>query len=260
MKILPEKKLILFPAILGVALLLTAYKARENSKHERSKIDFPSVMLWAWERPEDLSFIDPSKTGVAFLAKTIRLQGANFLDRPRLQSLKVGPDTPLVAVTRIEVDHHQPFAPSSTTLIETAQSVADTARLARVSMVQVDFDAVVSERRFYRDLLKEIRSRLPSSTRLSITALASWCEGDNWLSDLPIDEAVPMFFRMGVEKTNFADRVKTGTAVLNQPCKSAAGISTDEPVGWPRGRRVYLFNPNPWTKEEFEKAMEASLP
>ncbi len=43
-----------------------------------------------------------------------------------------------------------------------------------------------------------------------MTALASWCAGDDWLRDLPVDEAVPMLFRMGVEKNLFQRRLETG--------------------------------------------------
>lgn len=260
MENLREKKLLLLPAFLGLALVLTAYKTRETAPTEIADKTFPATILWAWERPEDLSFIDPSKTGVAFLAKTIRLQGETVIERPRMQSLHIAIGTPLIAVTRIEVDHNGPLAVSPAKLNDVAQSIAETAKLPNISMVQVDFDAVVSERSFYRDLLKQVRFRLPSSSRLSITALASWCEGDNWIADLPIDEAVPMFFRMGLEKTNFEKRLESGTSFLNRPCQNAAGISTDEPVTWPKGRRVYLFNPRPWTKEEFENAMETSMP
>ena len=32
-----------------------------------------------------------------------------------------------------------------------------------------------------------------------MTALASWCLSDRWISDLPVDEAVPMLFQMGPE-------------------------------------------------------------
>src|SRR6266404_5808893 len=63
---------------------------------------FPGLVLWAWERPEDLRFIDPQRVGVAFLAKTLRLQGDTVVVRPRLQSLAVPPGTTLMAVARIE--------------------------------------------------------------------------------------------------------------------------------------------------------------
>ena len=60
------------------------------------------VILWAWERPEDLTFINPEKVSVAFLAKTIYLRGDKVIVKPRLQPLKLAPGTKLTAVVRIE--------------------------------------------------------------------------------------------------------------------------------------------------------------
>jgi len=54
-------------------------------------------------------------------------------------------------------------------------------------LVQIDFDARRSQRRFYVRLLRDLRRRMPPSLPLSITALASWCAYDDWLSGLPIE-------------------------------------------------------------------------
>jgi hypothetical protein len=62
------------------------------------------------------------------------------------------------------------------------------ARRPGISGIQVDFDATASERRFYRELVIDLRRLLPDSVPLSITALASWCLDDNWISGLPADE------------------------------------------------------------------------
>src|SRR4030095_12284537 len=62
----------------------------------------PNTILWAWERPEQLDFIDPEQIGVAYLAKTIQLQQEDVFVRPRLQPLTLRPSTRLVAVVRIE--------------------------------------------------------------------------------------------------------------------------------------------------------------
>lgn len=35
--------------------------------------DLPPVILWAWERPEDLEFLNSQRFGVAFLAQTLTL-------------------------------------------------------------------------------------------------------------------------------------------------------------------------------------------
>ena len=76
-------------------------------------IKIPNIVLWAWERPENLNFIDPDKIGVAFLARTIYLRGDRVVVRPRLQPLTVPDGTKLVAVTRIESDRSNPPVLSS---------------------------------------------------------------------------------------------------------------------------------------------------
>lgn len=214
----------------------------------------PAVVLWAWERPEDLTFIDPRETGVAFLAKTIVLRGDRVVVRPRLQPLRLVPGTKLTAVVRIESDRSQPPTYSTAQL---AQTVREIRHSSVSSAVQIDFDATVSERNFYRSLLTDLRRDLPASTALSITALASWCAGDDWLTDLPIDEAVPMLFRLGVDQRQFQRRLETGQPFESRMCQNSAGVSTDERVNAPPVNRVYIFSPKPWTKSSFAAAMEA---
>ena len=63
---------------------------------------FPSLMLWAWERPEDLRFLDPQAAGVAFLAGTITIDHGRAVLKPRLQPLWVVRGTKLMAVVRVE--------------------------------------------------------------------------------------------------------------------------------------------------------------
>jgi hypothetical protein len=214
----------------------------------------PPVMLWAWERPEKLDFIDTQKVGVAYLAKTITLRGDKTLVLPRLQPLEVGAGTKLIAVVRIETDRP---ALSRMQLHETARAISSLSVSSVISVVQIDFDATISERNFYRDLLIQIRHDLPPSVALSITALASWCASDNWLADLPIDEAVPMLFRMGADSRQFQRRLETGQPFESSICQNVAGVSTDELVKVPSANRIYIFNPQPWTNESFDRAMEA---
>ena len=215
----------------------------------------PPVVLWAWERPEDLTFVDPEKTGVAFLAKTITLSGDKVVVKPRLQPLKLAPGTKLVAVVRIETDRANMPSLSASQLARVAAEIRSLG--SAKSHVQIDFDATVSQRNFYRELLRNVRRQMPPSVGLSMTALASWCAGDDWLRDLPVDEAVPMLFRMGVEKNLFQRRLESGQQFESLPCRNTAGVSVDEPVNVPAVDRLYIFNPERWTKESFAKAMEA---
>ena len=226
-------------------LILVAALAPNTSERE--------VILWAWERPEDLTFVNTEKVGVAFLAKTIYLGGDKVVVKPRLQPLKLAPGTKLVAVVRIETDRKEPPSLSAVQLQRTAEEIF---KLSEISVVQVDFDATVSERNFYRSLLTHVRYELPSSIKLSMTALASWCAGDDWLRDLPVDEAVPMLFRMGVEKNVFQRRLDQRQQFESSICRATAGVSVDEPIDVPPVNRLYIFNPERWTKESFARAVE----
>lgn len=217
----------------------------------------PPVILWAWERPEKLDFIDPKNVGVAFLAKTLSLKGDRVATRPRLQPLDLAAGTKLVAVVRIESDRRLTPTLSTAQLDRAATQVVELAELPRITAIQIDFDATLSERDFYRALLSQIRRDLPASLPLSITALASWCAGDDWLSGLPVDEAVPMLFRMGVDRRQFEARLKAKQQFEAPLCRHAAGVSTDELIAAPDVHRLYLFNPASWTERSLDSAMEA---
>jgi len=203
---------------------------------------FPSTVLWAWERPEDLRFLTAGHTGVAFLERTLRLTAHGMRSYPRLQPLYVHPETPLMAVVRIESDGKGLPARASV-----VNELMEAARNPGVRALQIDFDARESERGWYRGLLHEVRNALPLELPLTITALASWCDGDDWIDGLPVADASPMLFRMGrgdyVPPSDF--RVPL--------CRSSVGLSTDElPRRIPRGRRMFFFHPRAWTAEAYQ--------
>lgn len=237
-----RRALICCAVLISGAIALTQYRLWSNSQRP------PKLVLWAWERPEDLSFIDPSEVSVAYLAGTIRLRSGAVEAVPRLQPLKVPKKTRVAAVVRIE------SAASASTPLTAAQREQAVSAIVWMTNrpgtvgTQIDFDARSSERAFYGDLLRDLRRRLPSGVALSITALASWCMEDDWIAGLPIDEAVPMLFRMGPGDAEVRRRLRRGQDFTDPACRLSAGVSTDEPL--PRlhyGRRVYIFHPRPWT-------------
>ncbi len=225
--------------------------------NERAAL-LPNVTFWAWERPEDLRFLNQPNEGVAFLAKTILLEtpssdssaetSPSFTVRPRLQPLRITPGTQLIAVVRIET----PSTPHASFSLEQNQSVAhsfpifsdaqrallaaeiaDLQSIPGVSAIQIDFDAPASAHAFYSSLLQDVRRKLPPSMPLSITALASWCIGDPWLAQLPpgtIDEAVPMLFRMGPDAANVTKFLGSNEDFPVAACRGSLGLSTDEPL------------------------------
>jgi hypothetical protein len=228
-----------------------------SAEAERRLAALPHVILWAWERPEKLDFIDTEKAGVAFLAKTIYLRSERVVARPRLQPLSVRPGTVLIAVARIESDRtHAPLL-TNNQKDTVAKEIVALAQLPNVNAIQIDFDAKTSERAFYADLLSNIRKTLPPDTVLSITALASWCKGDNWLDGLPIDEAVPMLFRMGVDRSQIVSGLASGERFSAALCEHSSGVSTDEPLPYaPAAARIYVFSPHSWSPDSVEKVLE----
>lgn len=246
----------LLGASLCAALALRSHW-RADATPASSKAILPPTILWAWERPEKFDFIDSSKVGVAFLAKTIYLRGNRVIARPRFQPLEVAAEVKVIAVARIETDRDERPTLSEQQLAEAVNEISKIATLRNVTAVQLDFDATTSERAFYRQLLINLKPKLPEDTLLSITALASWCEGDNWLEDLPIDEAVPMLFRMGVERNQFRSQLGAGGRFNAKPCRASAGVSTDEPiVGLANVQRLYIFSPESWSAETLRQTME----
>ena len=202
-------------------------------------------MLWAWERPEDLRFIDPAKTGVAFLAQTLTLESDEVRFRPRRQPLIVPDGVYLVAVTRIDsvkLAERRPVY-SDRQIEQLSGLIVKTLEDPRVRGVQIDFDAVVSERGFYRDLVLYLRKALPRDTHLSMTALASWCVGDLWLQDMDVDEAVPMAFVMGADSERIRAYLNGGSEWRETPCPENYGLSGGAPPipGLVPGRPIYHF-------------------
>ena len=121
--------------------------------------------------------------------------------------------------------------------------------------VQLDFEVRTSERQVLLDVIEDLRRGLPRGTLLSMTALASWCDTEGWLERVPVDEIVPMLFRMTAGGETLRKRLAAGGDFRNPRCRAALGVAGDSPIARaPPGRRVYLFNPRGWTAAEFDEA------
>ncbi len=214
----------------------------------------PPLILWAWARPEDLLFIDPRRVGVAFLAATCRLAGDEVTVSPRLQRLQVPAGTFLEAVVRVETNRVRAPKLGDGQCERLVESILNATASFETRAVQVDFDAAVSQRVFYLRMLRGLRSRLPGRTALSVTGLASWCIHDPWIATAPVDEVVPMLFRMGADGGPVRRLLRAGGDFSLAASRESVGISTDEelPV-FHAGRRIYIFHPKPWSREAFQK-------
>jgi hypothetical protein len=204
-------------------------------------------MLWAWEEPIDLRFLQPNQAGVAFLAASFHLEGDRIDFAPRMQPLRVAPSTYLMAVVRIDSSIEARPAYSMRQRRELVQSIVEVVATTGVKALQIDFDARQSERTFYRALIPDVRKTVGPSVFLSITALASWCEEGNWVGGLGADETVPMLFRMGPTGGAVRARLVERGQFPSRACRSSIGYTPDEPgVSLKRYQRVYVFPPWGW--------------
>jgi hypothetical protein len=237
-----------------LSVLLCACHSKAPIRNRLNETTFPPIVLWAWERPEDFRRLDSARFAVAFLAQTLVLKGDEVILKPRHQPLEVSADTRLMAVTRIESAKQtgERVALNDAQKDRVISLVMRTLELDKIDAIQIDFDAALSERDFYRRLLQELRAKLPDNVPLSMTALASFCIGDRWLNDLPVDEAVPMIFRMGADNGPVKDRLAAGTDFGEPLCRQSYGIALDEPLEmkFDKSRRVYVFNNHSWTAED----------
>jgi hypothetical protein len=213
------------------------------------------LILWAWERPEDLRFTP--ETEIALQTGFIEIAGETIRARGRRFPLKSArpPETLLV---HVQIDHAQPLVWTPALRAQLGAAIRYYATTSPAPRVQLDFEVRRSERPILLEVLADLRRALPPGTRLSMTALASWCMFDDWLENAPVDEIVPMLFRMQKDGPTIVKSLANGGDFRNPRCRTALAISSDSPIPRaPPGRRVYLFNPRSWSPEAFRQAQRA---
>jgi hypothetical protein len=221
----------------------------------------PRRILWVWERPEDLSQLNASTTGIAVLQETLRL-GSSVTPIARHQALLLPDRIPRIAVVRIETD--QRFTAHSKDRMLLHAAVADLLRISQqqgIAALQIDFDAKKSEHAFYRHLLTDLRQQMPPTLPLDITALVSWCSTDDWIGDLPVNAAIPMFFRMEPDRSRLRLSEAPEYRLHEALCSGSVGVSTTE--AWPPDaaeKRIFIFADRGWAKDMATLRLISSTP
>lgn len=249
-----------YKSLPGTLLLATLLSASLSYAKASGKISAPQTVLWAWQRNENLLHIDPSKFAVAYLACYSTISGANLHFEWRNQRLDVPSGTRMLPVMRIDVDHRSKPDFSEAQLERLSEALLKISKISKTNQIQIDFDALQNERAFYRSLLERTRRKLPPDVSISITSLASWCLFDNWLTDLPVTETVPMMFSLGKERKKVLQYFKTGHDFLCKGCCSSLGVSIEDReaallmIEKAKQRkiptRIYFFTRTPWTDKK----------
>lgn len=211
------------------------------------------LVVWAWERPENLLFLN-GDAEVAVQTGFVMLSGDRVFARGRHDPLLAEPSRVTTSLVHVEIDRLQPLAWTPEMRRGTVQAVLSYAAAVPAERVQVDFEVRQSERQVLLDVLHDVRAALPAKTLLSMTAIASWCDTESWLDAAPVDEIVPMLFRMGPRGETLKARLASGGDFRNRRCRSALAVSTDAPLKTaPAGRRVYMFSPRGWSQADYER-------
>ena len=237
------------------------YGSVKNTHPALSKL--PSKILWAWQRPEDLRNL-PNHIGVAYVATSIVLEGQTISITPRRHAMLVAPTSPRVPVVHIDASTAAPPALNASQRDAIVAALLNAVEFSNTKVVQLDFEVRRSQRQFLTDVVTAARKQLPADVALSMTALASWCAGDYWLSHMPADEVVPMAFRMAAGDAEIRALLAKHGRFERSPCRSAIGTATDEPllnlplntplnasVATRKNFRHYLFSPKPWTPAQW---------
>lgn len=227
--------------------------------------DLPTRVYWAWERPEDLSTLNTHTEAVAYLAATLYLTPSGLRTYTRRQGLRLPANAVLIPVIRIEENFDAAMSTEQKHILRAAQlslivsAFVALARSERPLAIQIDYDAPQSARDYYARLLRELRRNLPESTALSMTALASWCVGDPWLRELtaddgPVQEVVPMLFRMGADGANiYRHIIVRQNDFTIAGCRTSVGLILDERHSaeylryFESDRRIYFFSAQTWS-------------
>lgn len=209
----------------------------------------PRLVLWAWDRAEDLRFLKPGEAEVAAWMRTVVLKKERQNVFDRTLPLYLPSHLKAIEVVRIESDGSaKPGYEEVKWMV--ARVGGPGAR--PTAPIQIDFDARVSELPWYRDLLVRLNA---DGIDVSITSLASWCIDEPWFAAqrASIREVVPMLYHMGPHAPAYMRRIhKQGD--LAKACRGTIGLSTDEiPIWRPPAQTIYLFHPKRWTREAFDE-------
>src|SRR5580658_9252828 len=99
----------------------------------------PNTVLWAWQRAEDLSSINPDEYGIAYMACRIVLTGNTVVVSPRVQPLKVPEHAIMIPVVRIDTDQKSPPVLSDNQILEVSRVIGKVSAYPHTCAVQIDF-------------------------------------------------------------------------------------------------------------------------
>lgn len=190
----------------------------------------------------------------AVLVESLVLRAQGVERGGRTQALRLPPGVRVVPVVHIESASDAPTEFSETQRSAVLAAVRRHAPVATAGagVFQLDFEAPARQREAYRALVTAVRKALPDDVKLSVTALAHWCTQGDWLDRLPVDEVVPMLYRLGPHADAWRRRFEqSDNPDLARRCRGdAMGFATNDPPSsklLARTIRAYWFDEDAWS-------------
>lgn len=203
-------------------------------------------VVWVW----DGSNPPASAKNVALVVEHLWLKDSMLLHRSRKTSPALISNVRVTPVVHVEVDVLNPPTVPDQYRQEIISAVLGAAAVSTSGWVQLDYEAPPSHKILYKNIVHEIKRRLPYNIKLSVTTLAWWCSAGNWLDDLDADEVVPMFFKMGKDTMKFNQILRDYPQSLSPVCQNqSAGFALQErpsPDVIQRYSKVYWFDYEEW--------------
>jgi hypothetical protein len=205
------------------------------------------TVAWLW----DEAAVPPwSAEEVAMVTSHYLLRGDRLLMRPRMHAPSLPAGARVTPVVHVELSVVEPPTGLESRRQVLVDAVVSAAQRSSSGWVQLDMETRPSQRDFHLSLVKDIRAALPADLKLSVTALAWWCQNGAWMDSLAADEVVPMFFRMGRESARWRELVEERPARLHPRCRAgSAGFSAQEAMSdgvVRRYARSYWFDDRRW--------------
>jgi hypothetical protein len=206
-----------------------------RASHSETFASIERGVAWIWpdsNGPRAASdAAPPPYLEAAVLSESLVLRAAGVEHGGRTQALVLPHGVRLLPVIHVEAAAD---APAALTPVQRAAVLAAVRRQAGTAaagagLLQLDFEAPPRQREAYVRLVGDIREALPANVRLSVTALAHWCVQGDWLDRLPVDEVVPMLYRLGPQAASWRQRFERADAQLARRCRGPAlGFATND--------------------------------
>ncbi len=222
------------------------------------------IIIWAWERKENFAFLNNPEFNnynftIAFYALGIEFKEGKFKSTKRLNQINFPNNINKIPVIRVD-NYDKPISePDDKRIKLLVDLIIETCTKYNTKECQVDFDIRQSEIESYKEILSEVKQRLPEGMKLSITVLVSWCRLGSWVDQTSVDYAVPMFYDLGSDKR----KIMTGDVDSNflkaEKCKAFIGVSKDDSIPSYFGiksKNLYLWSNNSWSRENLAEILK----